>query len=151
MLHDWSHYLLLDDEEIDKERGVIHEEWRTRRAGMAVQRMQENVMPRIYAGTKYEDCMPIGSMDIVDNFPYQDLRDYYQKWYRPDLQAIVVVGDFDVDKMEKKIKKVFSPIPMPKHPAERTSTRSATPPPTARRTARPICAATTSTASSAPC
>ena len=119
VLHDWSHYLLLEDEEIDKERGVIHEEWRTRRAGMAVQRMQEQVMPRIYKGTKYEDCMPIGSMDIVDNFPYQDLRDYYQKWYRPDLQAIVVVGDIDVDKMEKKIKKVFSSIPMPKKPAER--------------------------------
>ena len=119
ILHDWSHYLLLEDEEIDKERGVIHEEWRTRRAGMAVQRMQENVLPRIYEGTKYEDCMPIGSMDIVDNFPYQDLRDYYHKWYRPDLQAIVVVGDFDVDKMEKRIKKVFSPIPMPKNPAER--------------------------------
>lgn len=119
VLHDWSHYLLLEDEEIDKERGVIHEEWRTRRAGMAVQRMQENVMPRIYEGTKYADCLPIGSMDIVDHFPYQDLRDYYQKWYRPDLQAIVVVGDFDVDKMEKKIKKVFSPIPMPKNPTER--------------------------------
>ena len=119
VLHDWSHYLLLEDAEIDKERGVIHEEWRTRRAGMAVQRMQEQVMPKIYAGTKYEDCMPIGSMDIVDNFPYQDLRDYYQKWYRPDLQAIVVVGDFDVDKMEKKIKKTFSSIPMPKNPAER--------------------------------
>ena len=119
VLHDWSHYLLLEDQEIDKERGVIHEEWRTRRAGMAVQRMQELVMPRIYQGTKYEDCMPIGSMDIVDNFPYQDLRDYYQKWYRPDLQAIVVVGDFDVDKMEKKIKKTFSSIPMPKKPAER--------------------------------
>ena len=119
VLHDWSHYLLLEDEEIDKERGVIHEEWRTRRAGMAMQRMQENVMPIIYRGTKYEDCMPIGSMDIVDHFPYQDLRDYYQKWYRPDLQAIVVVGDIDVDKMEKKIKKVFSSIPMPKKPAER--------------------------------
>ncbi len=119
VLHDWSHYLLLEDEEIDKERGVIHEEWRTRRAGMAVQRMQEDVMPIIYQGTKYEDCMPIGSMDIVDHFPYQDLRDYYQKWYRPDLQAIVVVGDIDVDKMEKKIKKVFSSIPMPKKPAER--------------------------------
>ncbi len=119
VLHDWSHYLLLEDEEIDKERGVIHEEWRTRRAGMAVQRMQEDVMPIIYRGTKYEDCMPIGSMDIVDHFPYQDLRDYYQKWYRPDLQAIVVVGDIDVDKVEKKIKKVFSPIPMPKKPAER--------------------------------
>ncbi len=119
VLHDWSHYLLLEDEEIDKERGVIHEEWRTRRAGMAVQRMQEDVLPIIYQGTKYEDCMPIGSMDIVDHFPYQDLRDYYQKWYRPDLQAIVIVGDFDVNKMEKKIKKVFSSIPMPKKPAER--------------------------------
>ena len=63
--------------------------------------------------------MPIGSMDIVDNFPYQDLRDYYQKWYRPDLQAIIVVGDIDVNKMEKKIKKIFSPIPMPKKAAKR--------------------------------
>ena len=119
VLHDWSHYLLLEDEEIDKERGVIHEEWRTRRAGMAVQRLMEQAMPKVYKGTKYEDCMPIGSMDIVDNFPYQDLRDYYQKWYRPDLQAIIVVGDFDVDKMERKIKKVFSPIPMPKNAAKR--------------------------------
>ena len=119
VLHDWSHYLLLEDAEIDKERGVIHEEWRTRRAGMAVQRLMEQAMPKIYKGTKYEDCMPIGSMDIVDNFPYQDLRDYYQKWYRPDLQAIIVVGDFDVDKMEKKIKKIFSSIPLPKNRAER--------------------------------
>ncbi len=119
VLHDWSHYLLLEDAEIDKERGVIHEEWRTRRAGMAVQRLMEQAMPKIYKGTKYEDCMPIGSMDIVDNFPYQDLRDYYQKWYRPDLQAIIVVGDIDVDKMEKKIKKIFSSIPMPKNAAKR--------------------------------
>ena len=119
VLHDWSHYLLLEDAEIDKERGVIHEEWRTRRAGMAVQRLQEQAMPKVYQGTKYEDCLPIGSMDIVDNFPYQDLRDYYHKWYRPDLQAIIVVGDIDVDKIEKKIKKIFSPIPMPKNAAER--------------------------------
>ena len=119
VLHDWSHYLLLEDAEIDKERGVIHEEWRTRRAGMAVQRLMEQAMPKIYKGTKYEDCMPIGSMDIVDNFPYQDLRDYYQKWYRPDLQAIIVVGDIDVNKMEKKIKKIFSSIPMPKNAAKR--------------------------------
>ena len=119
ILNDWSHYILLEDKEIDKERGVIHEEWRTRRAGMAMQRMMENVMPRIYKGSKYEDCLPIGSMDIVDHFPYQDLRDYYQKWYRPDLQAIVVVGDIDVDKVEKKIQKLFSKIPKPKKPAER--------------------------------
>jgi zinc protease len=119
ILHDWSHYLLLEDKEIDKERGVIHEEWRTRRAGRAVQRLMEQAMPKVYKGTKYEDCMPIGSMDIVDNFPYQDLRDYYHKWYRPDLQAIVVVGDIDVDKMEKKIKKLFSSVPMPKNAAKR--------------------------------
>ena len=119
ILNDWSHYLLLEDAEIDKERGVIHEEWRTRRAGRAVQRLMEQAMPKVYKGTKYEDCMPIGSMDIVDNFPYQDLRDYYHKWYRPDLQAIVVVGDIDVDKMEKKIQKLFSKIPAPKNPAKR--------------------------------
>jgi zinc protease len=119
VLHDWSHYLLLEDAEIDKERGVIREEWRTRRAGRAVQRLMEEAMPKVYKGTKYEDCMPIGSMDIVDNFPYQALRDYYNKWYRPDLQAIIVVGDVDVDKIEKKIKKTFSSIPMPKKPAER--------------------------------
>jgi len=119
VLHDWSHYLLLEDTEIDKERGVIHEEWRTRRAGRAVQRLMEQAMPKVYRGTKYEDCMPIGSMDVVDNFAYQDLRDYYNKWYRPDLQAIIVLGDVDVDKIEKKIRKMFSPIPMPKNAARR--------------------------------
>ena len=119
ILHDWSHFLLLEDHEIDKERGVIHEEWRTRRSGRATQRMIERLMPVIYQGTKYEDCLPIGSMDIVDHFPYQDLRDYYQKWYRPDLQAIIVVGDVDVDKVEKKIQKLFGKIKAPQHAAER--------------------------------
>ena len=119
VLNDWSHYILLEDQEIDKERGVIHEEWRTRRAGMAMQRLMENAMPVIYKGSKYEDCLPIGSMDIVDNFPYQDLRDYYQKWYRPDLQAIIVVGDIDVDQVEQKVKTLFSQIPKAVNPAER--------------------------------
>ena len=58
-------------------------------------------------------------MEVVDNFPYQALRDYYEKWYRPDQQGIVVVGDIDVDKIEAKIKKIFSPIKMPDNPAER--------------------------------
>jgi len=119
ILHDWSHYLLLTDKEIDKERGVIHEEWRTRSAKMATQRMMERVMPTVYKGTKYEDCLPIGNMDIVDNFPYEDLRDYYRKWYRPDLQAVIVVGDVDVDKVEKKIQDLFSDIPMPENAAQR--------------------------------
>jgi len=119
VLNDWSHYILLEDKEIDKERGVIHEEWRTRRAGMAMQRLMEDAMPTIYRGSKYEDCLPIGSMDIVDHFPYQDLRDYYQKWYRPDLQAIIVVGDIDVSQVEQKIKTLFSQIPKAVNPAER--------------------------------
>lgn len=119
VLNDWSQFINLDPKEIDKERGVIHEEWRNRRTGMAMQRMMENVVPKIYKGSKYEDCLPIGNMDIVDNFPYQDLRDYYQKWYRPDLQAIVVVGDFDVDMMERKIQKLFGKIKAHKNPAER--------------------------------
>ena len=119
VLNDWSQYINLEPKEIDKERGVIHEEWRNRRTGMAMQRMMENVMPKIYKGSKYEDCLPIGNMDIVDNFPYQDLRDYYQKWYRPDLQAIIVVGDIDVDKMEQKIQKLFGKIKAHKNPAER--------------------------------
>ena len=58
-------------------------------------------------------------MEIVDNFPYKALRDYYHKWYRPDLQAIIVVGDIDVDQMEKKIQSVFSAIPMPENAAHR--------------------------------
>lgn len=119
VLNDWSQFINLEPKEIDKERGVIHEEWRNRRTGMAMQRMMENVMPKIYKGSKYEDCLPIGNMDIVDNFPYQDLRDYYQKWYRPDLQAIVVVGDFDVDMMERKVQKLFGKIKAHKNPAER--------------------------------
>lgn len=119
VLNDWSQFINFEPKEIDKERGVIHEEWRNRRTGMAMQRMMENVMPKIYKGSKYEDCLPIGNMDIVDNFPYQDLRDYYQKWYRPDLQAIVVVGDFDVDMMERKIQKLFGKIKAHKNPAER--------------------------------
>lgn len=119
ILNDWSHELLLTDKEIDKERGVIEEEWRTRRSGMAMQRLSEQAMPVIYAGTKYSDCMPIGNIDIVRTFPYNDLRNYYSKWYRPDLQAIIVVGDINEDKIEEKIKKLFAKIPLPQNPAHR--------------------------------
>ncbi len=109
ILHDWSNSLLLDEKEIDKERGVIQEEWRTRRN--AAQRFQEKILPVLYKGTKYEDCLPIGNMDVVLNFKYQALRDYYKDWYRPDLQGIIVVGDIDVDLVEQKIKEQFSAIP----------------------------------------
>lgn len=68
--------------------------------------------PTLYPESKYAYRLPIGIMEVVDNFPYQALRDYYEKWYRPDQQGIVVVGDIDVDKIEAKIKKIFSPIKM---------------------------------------
>lgn len=119
ILSDWSHGLTLTDDEIDRERGVVHEEWRTRRAGAATQRLMEATLPYIYPGSKYADCMPIGSMDIIDHFPYQALRDYYHRWYRPDLQAVIIVGDIDVDDMEQRVRRLFSQIPMPAHPAER--------------------------------
>jgi len=117
-LHDWSNSLLLTDKEIDKERGVIHEEWRSRMSAM--QRFMEKSLPLMYAGNKYADCMPIGTMDVIDNFKYQTLRDYYNKWYRPDLQGIIIVGDVDGDAVEAKIKKIFADVPKPVNPALRT-------------------------------
>jgi zinc protease len=118
ILHDWSNDLLLDPKEIDKERGVINEEWRMR--NNAQQRIQTAMMPAIMKGCKYEDSMPIGSMDVVMHFKPQVLRDYYEKWYRPDLQGIVIVGDINVDEIEAKIKKVFADIPAQPNGAKRT-------------------------------
>jgi zinc protease len=118
ILHDWSNYILLKDNEIDKERGVIREEWRSRNSGML--RVYTDLLPTIYQGDKYADCMPIGSIDVINNFPYKDIRDYYHKWYRPDLQGIVIVGDIDVDAVEAKLKAVFADVQKPVNPAERT-------------------------------
>ena len=115
ILHDWADGLLLEPEEIQKERGVIHEEWRMRTS--AIMRMYERDLPRLYPNSKYGHRMPIGLMEIIDNFQPQVLRDYYEKWYRPDNQAIIVVGDFDVNKVEQKIKDLFGPIKMPENPA----------------------------------
>ena len=117
ILHDWSNDLLLDEKEIEKERGVIHEEWRSVMGG--IMRLQEKALLQLYAGTRYADCLPIGTMDVVLNFKPQTLRDYYEKWYRPDLQGIVVVGDIDVDVIENKIKSIFSDIPAQPNAAER--------------------------------
>ncbi len=117
ILRDWADGLTLAAEEIDKERGVIHEEWRGRNTAMM--RMQERMLADIFPGSRYGKRLPIGIMEVVDNFPYQALRDYYEKWYRPDLQGIVVVGDIDVKEVEKKIKKIFGKIKKAKNPAER--------------------------------
>lgn len=108
ILKDWSNGLLLQDKEIDKERGVIHAEWSMRNNGQM--RLLEQMLPTLYPGSRWGVRMPIGTMEVVDNFPYDDLRKYYKKWYRPDNQAIIVVGDVDVDRTEQKIKELFSSI-----------------------------------------
>ena len=111
ILKDWSNGLLLTDEEIDKERGVIHEEWRL---GQSPQmRMLERQLEALFPGSKYGKRLPIGLMDVVDNFKYNELRDYYHKWYRPDNQALVIVGDVDVDHIEAQIKELFKDVPAP--------------------------------------
>lgn len=116
-LRDWSCDILLEETEIEAERGVIHEEWRTRNDYQT--RMYTRMLPEIFDEYQYEQ-MPIGSMDVVMNFKPQSLRDYYHKWYRPDQQGIIVVGDFDAEVMEKKVIEMFSSIPMPPDAAERT-------------------------------
>lgn len=118
ILHDWANDLTLAPEEIDKERGVIHEEWRTSNVGQM--RILERVLPDLFPTTKYGHRLPIGTMEVVDNFPHQALRDYYEAWYRPDQQAVIVVGDIDVDRVEGKIKEMFSSIEMPADAPART-------------------------------
>lgn len=116
MLHDWSCALSLEGDEIEAERGVIHEEWRSRND--ANTRMYNAILPQLFEEYQYAQ-MPIGTMDVVLNFPHQALRDYYHKWYRPDQQGIVIVGDFDPVVMEQKVVEMFSKIPMPENAAER--------------------------------
>ena len=108
ILHDWSDFVLLQEEEIDAERGVIIEEWRTRRD--ASFRMWAKFFPVLLKDSKYAVRDVIGDVEVIRNFSYQTLRDFYHNWYRTDLQAIAVVGDFDVDVMETKIKALFSGI-----------------------------------------
>ena len=117
ILSDWADGLLLEGKEIDEERSVIHEEWRSQLPPNM--RIMEKLLPEIYPDSRYGHRLPIGTMEVVDNFPHQALRDYYEKWYRPDLQGIVVVGDIDVDRIEGKIKELFSKIEKPVNPAER--------------------------------
>lgn len=117
VLHDWSHYLSLLPEEIDAERGVIREEWRTGRN--AERRMYKQVMPVIYKDSKYATRDVIGDINVINNFKHEELVKYYEKWYRPDLQSIIIVGDIDVDSIEYEVKKVFADIPAPVNPTPR--------------------------------
>jgi zinc protease len=117
ILHDWSNALALLDETIERERSVVREEWRTR--GSAQMRLFEQLLPVMFPNSKYGNRLPIGTLDVIDNFTADELRAYYQKWYRPDLQSIIIVGNVDVDEWEQKIKDLFSPIPLDPNRAER--------------------------------
>ena len=111
ILRDWSCGLSLEQDEINKERGVIHEEWRLRTSAQS--RMLERNLEKLYPGSKYGKRYPIGLMSVVDNFKRKELVDYYHKWYHPDHQGIIVVGDVDVNRTEAEIKKLFSGIKNP--------------------------------------
>ncbi|MDR1369773.1 MAG: insulinase family protein [Dysgonamonadaceae bacterium] len=117
ILHDWSCGISLQEDEIDKERGVIREEMRS--YGGAGFRIREQIYPQILPGNQYAKRNIIGTEEVIMNFKPQEIRDFYHKWYRPDLQALVIVGDIDADKIEAKIKTLFADIPKPVNPAER--------------------------------
>ena len=117
ILYDWSAAISLEHDEIDNERGVILEEWRTRNT--APLRLYEATAQVLFKGTKYPNRMPIGTMDVVQNFSYETLKNYYKKWYRPDLQGIIIVGDIDADAVEAKIKEIWSERKLDENRAER--------------------------------
>jgi len=109
VLHDWSGFATMEDEEIDAERGVIHEEWRMNQGAQF--RLQDTLFNLIFKDSKYAVRSTIGLMSVVDNCPYDTLRQFYKDWYKPERQAVVIVGDFDAKEIEAKIIKLFSDIP----------------------------------------
>lgn len=117
ILEDWAHNALLDSLEIEKERGVVIEEWRLSRG--AEERMMKQTLPVQYQGSKYAERLPIGKIEILQSFSHAALKRFYKDWYRPDLQAVIVVGDIDVSDMEQKIKEIFGDIPAPSSPRKR--------------------------------
>ena len=114
ILHDWAYYISLEEEEIDNERGVIIEELRTRND--ASWRIREKNAPYLYGDTRYAKRNIIGTEDRLKNFTYDELRDFYHRWYNTTNQCIVVVGDFDVNEMEQKVIATMSSIPAVENP-----------------------------------
>ena len=119
VLEDWAFGLSLNPEEIDKERGVIIEEWRIGQG--ARQRMRDEYFPVLFQDSRYAERLPIGKKDIIENAPYETFRNFYEDWYRPDLMALIAVGDIDVDQMEKEIKKRFGKAKKVKKPKAKAS------------------------------
>jgi zinc protease len=117
VLHDWASKISFEGTEIDNERGVIHEEWRTGKT--AERRMRYTVNKTLYKGTIYADHDVIGQLDIIDKAPYEAFTRFYRDWYRPDLMAIIAIGDFDPADIEARIKKLYGSIPKTQNPRKR--------------------------------
>jgi zinc protease len=117
ILEDWAHGQVFDHEEIDKERGVVIEEWRLGQGAAA--RMQDKQFPILFKNSRYAERIPIGNPEILESFDYDALVRFYREWYRPDLMAIVAVGDFDAAEIEEHIEQHFAHIRMPDNPRER--------------------------------
>lgn len=114
VLEDWAHNLSFDDTEIEKERGVVISE---RRNGLgAFERMNQKIWPIMFKDSRYADRLPIGKLEVLEKCSHETLKQFYYDWYRPDLMAVIAIGDFDVDKVEKKIKEQFSGIPVKTNP-----------------------------------
>ena len=116
ILKDWSNGITLTQKAIDDERDVVHNEYRMSMVGQS--RILERALPKLYQGEKFGYRLPIGLMSVVDGCKPETLRAYYRKWYRPDNQAVIVVGDVDVDHIEAQIKKLFSGIKVPANAAK---------------------------------
>jgi zinc protease len=117
ILEDWAHQVSFDPDEVDKERGVVIEEWRRGRGAAA--RMNDVQLPIMFQGSRYAERLPIGTLEVLENFEHQRLIDFYRDWYRPDLMAVVAVGDFDEERMIELIRTHFGDLPMPESPRER--------------------------------
>jgi zinc protease len=109
ILEDWAHRVTFDPVEVDKERGVIMEEWRLRRGAGA--RLQEKQFPVLLADSRYAVRLPIGTVEVLQNFTQDRLKQFYADWYRPDLMAVIAIGDFDPAEMEQRIRRHFAPLP----------------------------------------
>lgn len=117
ILGDWAHAQAFDPAEIDAERGVVIEEWRLRRGAGA--RMQDEQLPVLLRGSRYAERLPIGTVEVLQSFPHEAVKRFYEDWYRPDLMAVIAVGDFDGAEVERMITETFSQIPAPAAPRER--------------------------------
>ena len=115
ILHDWSCDISCEQQALDDERGVISEEWRQRDDSRTRVANLQNAL--IYKGSRQADRTVIGSLDVINGFKREEILDFYHKWYRPDLQAIIIVGDFDVDAMEARVRAGFADIPRAVNPA----------------------------------